>query len=75
MRDSDPHLKRAASGVSSVERSFYFIGADSTTPKARGVRALEGVAQRLEGVLYSIALTMSSTTFFASPNTIMVLSM
>jgi hypothetical protein len=27
------------------------------------------------GRAYSIALTMSSTTFFASPNTIMVLSM
>jgi len=29
----------------------------------------------INGARYSIALTMSSTTFFASPNTIMVLSM
>jgi hypothetical protein len=31
--------------------------------------------ERLDRIGYSMALTASSTTFFASPNTIMVLSM
>jgi hypothetical protein len=55
----------ALDGLDAIESSSMW-SAESSRPAAD---------QRVETMVHSMALTMSSTTFLASPNTISVLSM
>ena len=59
-----------------AERRFRALSAKwwvhDGTPKRAG---MAGPSDCVNARCHSIAFTMSSTTFFASPNTIMVLSM